>query len=125
MCNHSESASTGHDRREFLAASITLPAVALPTAALIDMGTEAVPQKLFGKTTEKVSALGLGGHTLGLAPTLKEATRIVHEAIDAGVTFMDNAWEYHGPQRRMDGRGAEGQARQGVFDDQGLHAWPR
>ena len=26
---------------------------------------------------------------------LADATRIVHEAIDAGITFMDNAWEYH------------------------------
>ena len=42
-----------------------------------------------------VSALGLGGFHLGLVGTEREAISIVHRAIDAGVTFMDNAWEYH------------------------------
>jgi aryl-alcohol dehydrogenase-like predicted oxidoreductase len=37
----------------------------------------------------------LGGYHLGTVKTKREAVRIVHEAIDAGVDFMDNAWEYH------------------------------
>ena len=37
----------------------------------------------------------MGGFHLGKAKTAREAVRIVHEAIDAGVTFLDNAWEYH------------------------------
>jgi aryl-alcohol dehydrogenase-like predicted oxidoreductase len=43
----------------------------------------------------------MGGYTLALAPTVEEATRIAHEAIDYGVTFFDNCWEYH------DGRAEE------------------
>jgi aryl-alcohol dehydrogenase-like predicted oxidoreductase len=43
-----------------------------------------------------VSIIGVGGHTLGTAATEEESIRIVHEAIDAGVNFMDNAWEYNG-----------------------------
>jgi uncharacterized protein len=39
--------------------------------------------------------IGIGGWHLGDAPDEKEAVRIVHEAIDAGVNFFDNAWEYH------------------------------
>jgi uncharacterized protein len=42
-----------------------------------------------------VSALGLGGYHLGRIPGVSDAVRIVHAAIDAGITFMDNAWEYH------------------------------
>lgn len=42
-----------------------------------------------------VSALGLGGFHVGLARTEADATKLIHEAIDAGVTFLDNAWEYH------------------------------
>ncbi len=42
-----------------------------------------------------MSALGLGGYHLGLVGTERETTRIIHEAIDTGITFMDNAWEYH------------------------------
>ena len=55
---------------------------------------EEIPRRPLGATGEMVSAIGLGGSHLGKVGTEKEAIRIVHEAIDAGVTFMDNAWEY-------------------------------
>jgi len=54
-----------------------------------------IPRRALGTTGEYVSAIGLGGFHLGLVGTEREATRIVHAAIDAGITFMDNAWEYH------------------------------
>jgi predicted aldo/keto reductase-like oxidoreductase len=54
-----------------------------------------IPRRQLGRTGVEVSALALGGYHLGLAKTKREAIRIVREAIDAGVTFMDNAWEYH------------------------------
>ena len=71
-----------------------------------------VPRRPFGKTGVTVSAMGIGGHTLGEAKDEAEAIRIVHEAMDAGVDFMDNAWEYH------DGRSEEwmGKALQGRRD---------
>jgi len=43
----------------------------------------------------QVSAIGLGGHAIGLVKLESEAIQIVRQAIDAGVTFMDNAWKYH------------------------------
>ena len=55
----------------------------------------AVPLRPFGRTGETVSALGLGGYHLGEIATEREATSLAHRAIDAGITFMDNAWEYH------------------------------
>ncbi len=55
----------------------------------------AIPQRALGRTGATVSALGLGGHHLGDAKTYEECERIVHEAIDQGVTFFDNCWEYH------------------------------
>ena len=54
-----------------------------------------VPRRPFGRHDELVSALALGGYHLGLVGNQREAIRIVHAAIDAGITFMDNAWEYH------------------------------
>jgi uncharacterized protein len=39
--------------------------------------------------------LGIGGYHLGSANSDAEATQIVNEALDAGVNFFDNAWEYH------------------------------
>jgi aryl-alcohol dehydrogenase-like predicted oxidoreductase len=54
-----------------------------------------IPQRLLGATGVRVSALGLGGYHLAMAGSEREGVRIAHAAIDAGVTFMDNAWEYH------------------------------
>ena len=62
--------------------------------ALLDR-SESIPLRPFGRTGETVSALGLGGFHLGEIGTEREATSLVHRAIDAGITFMDNAWEYH------------------------------
>jgi aryl-alcohol dehydrogenase-like predicted oxidoreductase len=54
-----------------------------------------IPMRDFGKAGAKVSALGLGGHHLGDAESYSAAERIVHEAVDSGITFFDNCWEYH------------------------------
>jgi aryl-alcohol dehydrogenase-like predicted oxidoreductase len=91
------------DRREFLAqaavatgATVLAGAVSAPSSAQSsDAGTDRLPQRAFGKTNDKVSILGLGGYTLGQAASYDVAEQIVREAVDAGVTFLDNAWEYH------------------------------
>jgi aryl-alcohol dehydrogenase-like predicted oxidoreductase len=54
----------------------------------------AIPQRPLGRSGVQVSALGLGGHHLGDLKTVDEAIRLVHEAVDAGITFFDNCWEY-------------------------------
>ena len=54
-----------------------------------------VPTRPFGRTGIPVSILALGGWHLGLPKTERESTRLVHGAIDAGITFMDNAWDYN------------------------------
>src|SRR5580658_6959052 len=53
-----------------------------------------IPLRKFGSADEQVSALGFGGHHLGEAPDEKTAVQIVHQAIDGGITFYDNCWEY-------------------------------
>jgi aryl-alcohol dehydrogenase-like predicted oxidoreductase len=54
-----------------------------------------VPRKPLGRTGLQVSAMGLGGYHLGSAETDQAANEIVAKAIDHGVNFFDNAWEYH------------------------------
>ena len=54
-----------------------------------------VPKKPLGRTGVQVSAMGLGGYHLGSAETDQAANEIVAKAFDHGVTFFDNAWEYH------------------------------
>ena len=54
-----------------------------------------IPLRPLGATGVMVSALGLGGYHIGKMKSEREAIKVTHAAIDAGITFMDNAWEYH------------------------------
>ena len=66
---------------------------------------EPIGRRPFGRHADLISIIGLGGYHLGNVKTITEAVRIVHEAIDAGVNFLDNAWEYHdGESERRMGR---------------------
>lgn len=48
-----------------------------------------------GRTGEEVSIIGVGGHHIGRQKEEKESIRIIRSAIDAGITFMDNCWDYN------------------------------
>jgi aryl-alcohol dehydrogenase-like predicted oxidoreductase len=55
-----------------------------------------IPVRPFGRHVDQaVSILGLGGYHLGSIASVREAIHLAQAAIDAGVTFLDNAWEYH------------------------------
>ncbi len=58
--------------------------------------SRSIPTRTLGRTGERVSCIGLGGWHLG-QPTLPEAEaiRIVRAAVDAGITFLDNSWDYN------------------------------
>jgi aryl-alcohol dehydrogenase-like predicted oxidoreductase len=74
-----------------------------------------MPLRQLGRTGVQVSLLGLGGYHLGV-PSEAEAMRMVHEAMDHGVTFFDNCWDYNGgeSERRL-GKALQGSARQRAF----------
>ncbi len=57
--------------------------------------TQEIPTRPLGNTGVKVSMLGLGGHHIGQIRDDNQSIRLIRKAIDMGVTFMDNAWEYH------------------------------
>ena len=52
-----------------------------------------IPYRPLGRTGEQVSIMGLGGFHLGM-PEEKEAIKIVRTAVDNGINFMDNCWDY-------------------------------
>ena len=60
-----------------------------------------IPLRPLGRTGENVTAIGLGGYHLGVITEEADAIRLCQQAIDEGITFLDNAWEYH------DGRSEE------------------
>ncbi|MBN1290866.1 MAG: aldo/keto reductase [Candidatus Latescibacteria bacterium] len=54
-----------------------------------------IPLRTLGHTGEKVPMLALGGHHIGRIKDDAESIRLIRQAIDRGVTFLDNAWCYH------------------------------
>jgi aryl-alcohol dehydrogenase-like predicted oxidoreductase len=74
-----------------------------------------IPIRPLGATGMMVSALGVGGYHIGKMQRASEAVRLVQAAIDAGIRFMDNAWEYHeGRSETLMGK-AIGDRRERVF----------
>lgn len=51
--------------------------------------------RTMGRSGEKISAIGLGGFHIGVPDSEEEGIRIIRRAIDEGITFMDNCWDYH------------------------------
>ncbi|BAY48962.1 twin-arginine translocation pathway signal [Scytonema sp. HK-05] len=72
--------------------------------------------RTLGRTGEKVSVIGLGGHHIGRPKDEQEGIRLIRAAIDRGINFMDNSWDYHngGSEIRM-GKALRDGYRQKVF----------
>jgi aryl-alcohol dehydrogenase-like predicted oxidoreductase len=79
--------------------------------------TGKMPMRPLGRTGVKVSLIGIGGYHLGMPRDDAEATRIVHFAMDHGVTFLDNCWDYHDgkSEERMGRALSDGGRRQKAF----------
>jgi len=74
-----------------------------------ESGSGEILRRPLGRTGIRVSAIGAGGHHLGDLPTVDDAIRLVHEAVDGGITFFDNCWEYYnGKTENWLGRALEG-----------------
>ncbi|GAC1408242.1 MAG: aldo/keto reductase [Candidatus Velthaea sp.] len=60
------------------------------------MATSEIPKRRLGRTNEHVSIIGLGGFHIG-KPDIPDgdAIQLIHRAIDRGITFMDNSWDYN------------------------------
>jgi predicted aldo/keto reductase-like oxidoreductase len=84
------------NRRDFLASSVAAgAALGLGSAADAADGGAGVPGRPLGQTGERVSIIALGGWHIGSVKDQAEAVRIMHAALDEGLTFFDNAWDYH------------------------------
>jgi uncharacterized protein len=83
-------------RRDFLQTSLAAgAALTVGGLALGEQGGAGLPTRPLGKTGVNVSILCLGGWHIGSVKDEKEAIKIMHTAIDEGLTFFDNAWDYH------------------------------
>jgi aryl-alcohol dehydrogenase-like predicted oxidoreductase len=92
------------ERRDFLKTAAAAGVAATTPTALAQTPTSAPttrpqsPDMIYrplGTTGETVSAIGLGGFHIGHQPDPKDSLKIIHTAIDHGITFMDNCWDYN------------------------------
>jgi uncharacterized protein len=93
------------NRRNFLktatvaAAGSVAPAGAQSTSSSVASRRPESPNMIYrelGRTGERVSAIGLGGYHIGKQQDPDESIRLLRAAIDRGITFMDNCWDYNG-----------------------------
>ena len=72
------------------------PAEAAAVATqIMKNSADQIPRRALGKTGEQVSIIGLGGYHLGTLQSRDLAVRLLQEALDEGINFFDNAWEYN------------------------------
>jgi uncharacterized protein len=99
-------------RREFIrqaAAGATIAALAGDVLASTQSSPAGLPTRVLGRTGERVSILSLGGWHIGSVKDDAEAIRLMRTAIDEGMTFFDNSWDYHdGRSEELMGRAIEG-----------------
>jgi uncharacterized protein len=84
------------DRRDFLKKSAVVSVAASFNPQSSRAADQPVARRTLGRTGEKISMVGIGGYHLG-APSVEEqeAIRIVRTALDNGVNFLDNCWDYN------------------------------
>ncbi len=84
------------DRRDFLKKAAAATVVTSLTPQLSSAADNPVPHRTLGRSGEKVSIVGLGGHHIGRpAVDEQESIRIIRTALDNGVNFLDNCWDYN------------------------------
>jgi aryl-alcohol dehydrogenase-like predicted oxidoreductase len=99
------------DRREALGAL-----VGMGLAASAQTKSNGMIYRTLGKTGEKVSAIGVGGFHIGSTSDPEVGIQIVRAAVDRGINFMDNCWDYHdGESERRMGQALRDGYRQKVF----------
>ena len=90
------------DRRRFLqtaAATTVMTSLSKRFSHAAESGT--VPMRVLGRSGEKVSMVGLGGYHLGMQSDEKDSIRIIRAALDSGINFLDNCWDYNNGQSEI------------------------
>jgi predicted aldo/keto reductase-like oxidoreductase len=89
------------DRRRFLQTAAATTFVASLQSRSAGEQSNAVPTRKLGRTGEKVSIVGLGGYHIGKQQDEQESIRIIRTALDNGINFLDNCWDYNDGQSEV------------------------
>jgi uncharacterized protein len=82
------------DRRDFLKTVAATTVASSLGSKYSGADDRSVPYRTLGRTGERVSMVGIGGYHLGRSSE-QDAIRIVRTALDEGVNFLDNCWDYN------------------------------
>jgi aryl-alcohol dehydrogenase-like predicted oxidoreductase len=79
--------------------------------------SDAIPTRQLGSTGEMVSCIGMGGAHVARELDAASSAKLIHQAIDRGITFMDNSWDYNDgkSEKYMGAALAQGGYRDRVF----------
>lgn len=83
------------DRRDFLKKAAAASVVTSLYSQMSHAADAPIPHRTLGRTGEKVSMIGIGGYHLGKMSDEHESIRLVRTALDYGVNFLDNCWDYN------------------------------
>jgi len=89
------------NRRRFLHAAVVTALVTSLRNHHAQAQTATIPKRPLGRTGEKVSMVGLGGYHLGMQKDEQESIRIIRAALDSGINFLDNSWDYNSGQSEI------------------------
>jgi predicted aldo/keto reductase-like oxidoreductase len=89
------------NRRRFLQAAAATTVMSSLSKKLSHAETATIPKRTLGRTGENVSIIGLGGYHLGMQSDGQESIRIIRSALDEGINFLDNCWDYNGGQSEI------------------------
>jgi len=89
------------DRRRFLQTAAATTLVTALEKKLARASAELMPMRTLGRSREKISIVGIGGYHLGMQSDEQESIRIIRTALDNGINFLDNCWDYNGGQSEI------------------------
>jgi uncharacterized protein len=88
-------------RRDFLKKAAAASIVSSLANKASRAAEPSIAYRSLGRTGEKVSMVGLGGYHLGTQPDEQESIRIIRTALDNGINFLDNCWDYNHGQSEI------------------------
>ncbi len=89
------------DRRRFLQTAAATTVMASLSKKMSHAASADIPRRTLGRTGEKVSIVGLGGYHIGMQSDEQESIRIIRAALDGGINFLDNCWDYNNGQSEI------------------------
>src|SRR6202162_70349 len=89
------------DRRSFLKRAAATTVMTSLNKKFAHAAEAPIPPRTLGRSGERVSIVGLGGYHIGMQSDEQESIRIIRTALDSGINFLDNCWDYNNGQSEI------------------------